>query len=184
MSNIVLKIQYYCTVLHIRLQSLAHNWLHHIYYASLRRVHAPLSCFATRPIWSTNPFLAPQSSIGIGIRLISHSSCRYIWRRKGRWRWYIFWLVGRSHWGARPFRQPQHTIGHFLSSVRLRKWSDLSSPIVPGPLRGAWPARQVPNWPTPSRWNWIWFDVQFYSIPHTAAKQRICRYSIVAELPR
>ena len=126
-----------------------------------------------RPIWSTNPFSAPQLSIAIGIRLISHSSCQ-CWRKKKRARviylLYSGWRVGRSHGGAWPFRQPQHTIGHFLCSVRLRKWSDLSSPIVPGPLRGAWPARQVPKWAREprARWNWIWFDGQFYSIRHTS----------------
>ena len=36
-------------------------------------------------------------------------------------------------------------------------------------LRGAWPARQVPKWAREprARWNWIWFDGQFYSIRHT-----------------
>ena len=71
-------------------------------------------------------------------------------------------LVGRSLGGAWPFRQPQHTIGHFLCSVRLRKWSDLSSPIVPGRRMTCLQVPECPSaHPQKMKLDLIWCSILF-----------------------
>ena len=74
-------------------------------------------------------------------------------------------LVGRSLGGAWPFRQPQHTIGHFLCSVRLRKWSDLSSPIVLGRRMTCLQVPECPSaHPQKMKLDLIWCSILFWLV--------------------
>ena len=165
---------------HAWVQSCAHNWscttqpkldqsttAGHIDCAFLRRVE-PLACFATSTIWSTNPFWAPQLSVGIGIRLISHSSCQFKERRKGRGRWYICCAQPGELGGhmGEPGRSVSRSIQLDISCVL----SDCENgQIYQVQLcRGLFEAHDLqdkcPSGHSPrARWNWIWFDVQFYS---------------------